>query len=145
MADEPRTDDLLERLLKSASPEAYLKEQLLDEKSFAYYATELLDEKGLTKADVIREAGLGQTYGYELLSGRKRTPERDKVIMLAFGLHADLTQTQRLLRRAGCSELWSKSERDAIIIHCISRGLTRQQTDDELYRLGYETLVAAEG
>ena len=113
MADEPRTDDLLERLLKSASPEAYLKEQLLDEKSFAYYANEL--------------------------------PKRNKVIMLAFGLHCDLTETQRLLRRAGHAELWSKVERDAIIIHCIQHGRTRLQTDDELFRLGYETLVSEEG
>lgn len=145
MAEEPRTDDLLERLLKSTSPEAYLKEQLLDEKSFAYYATELLDEKGLKKADVVRESGLGQTYCYQLLAGNRANPDRDKVIMLAFGLRADLTQTQRLLRRAGRSELWSKSERDAIIIHCISHGLSRQQTDDQLYRLGYDTLVSEEG
>ena len=145
MAEEPRTDDLLERLLKSTSPEAYLKEQLLDEKSLAYYANELLNEKGLSKADAIRASGLGQTYGYQILSGKRENPKRDPVIMLAFGLQADLTQTQRLLRRAGLSELWSKSERDAVIIHCISRGLTRQETDDELYRLGYDTLVASGG
>ena len=145
MADEPRTDDLLERLLKSASPEAYLKEQLLDEKSFAYYANELLEEKGLRKADVVRDSGLNQTYCYELLSGRKGGPKRNKVIMLAFGLHCDLTETQRLLRRACHAELWSKVERDAIIIHCIQHGRTRLQTDDELFRLGYETLVSEEG
>ena len=106
---------------------------------------ERLEEKGLRKADVVRDSGLNQTYCYELLSGRKSGPKRNKVIMLAFGLHCDLTETQRLLRRAGHAELWSKVERDAIIIHCIQHGRTRLQTDDELFRLGYETLVSEEG
>lgn len=142
MADEPRTDDLLERLLKSASPEAYLKEQLLDEKSLAYYASELLAARGLRKADVVRDSGLKQTYCYQMFSGVRDNPSRDYVIKLAFGLHCDLTETQRLLRRAGHAELWSKVERDAIIIHCIQHGRTRQQTDGELFRLGYDTLVS---
>lgn len=145
MREEPRTDDLLERLLKSASPEAYLKEQLLEEKTLHEYADELLQARGLRKADVVRDSGLNQTYCYELLSGKKRKPDRDVVIKLAFGLHCDLLQTQRLLRRAGVSELWSKVERDAIIIHCIERGLTVLQVDDMLYRMGYDTLVSSEG
>ena len=61
--------------------------------------------------------------------------------MLAFGLHCDLRQTQRLLRLAGVSELWCKQRRDAILIWCIDRGCTREQADDELFRLGEKTLL----
>ena len=61
--------------------------------------------------------------------------------MLAFGLHCDLRQTQRLLRLAGVSELWCKQRRDAILIWCIDHGYTREQADDELFRLGEKTLL----
>ena len=145
MADEPRTDDLLEQLLESASPEAYLKDARLVEKSFVDYANELLEEKGLRKSDVVCGSGLDQTYCYQLLAGSRGKPSRDYVIKLAFGLRCDLTQAQRLLRRAGHSELWSKNARDAVIIHCLERGLTRLRTDDELWRLGLDTLVSAKG
>ncbi|MBQ3267751.1 MAG: helix-turn-helix transcriptional regulator [Atopobiaceae bacterium] len=145
MADEPRTDDLLEQLKESASPEAYLRTAGLAEKSLSDYANELLEARGLRKADVARDSGLEQTYCYQMLSGARTKPSRDYVIKLAFGLHCDLTQAQRLLRRAGHSELWSKKARDAVIIHCIQHGRSRQQTDDELYRLGFATLVSPEG
>jgi hypothetical protein len=43
------------------------------------------------------------------------------------------------------SELWCKTRRDAIIIYCIEHGYTLAECDDELYRLGEETLVSREG
>ena len=77
---------------------------------------------------------------YDIFQGKSR-PGRDHAIMLAFGLHCDLRQTQRLLRLAGVSELWCKRRRDAILIWCIDRGYTREQADDELFRLGEKTLL----
>ena len=65
--------------------------------------------------------------------------------MLAFGLRATLRETQRLLRLAGVSELWPKVRRDAIIIWCIERGYTREQCDDELYRLRESTILKCTG
>ena len=39
------------------------------------------------------------------------------------------------------SELWCKVPRDAILIWCFERGLSREEADDELYRLGEKTLL----
>ena len=61
--------------------------------------------------------------------------------MLAFGLGCSLVETQRLLRLAGASELWSRNRRDAIIIFCLEHGMDRAHTDDELWRLGEKTLI----
>ncbi len=49
-------------------------------------------------------------------------------------------KTQRLLRLAGVSELWPKVRRDAIVIWSIKEGLSREECDDELWRLGEKTL-----
>ena len=138
------TEELLERLLASASPEAYIAKGAIDERSLAGYLVDLLDEKGLTRADVVRASAVNPTFVYQIFSGQ-RMVSRDTGIKLALGMGCTLRETQRLLRHAGMSELWCKNRRDAIIIYCIDHGLTRAETDDELFRLGEKTLVSREG
>ncbi|RGJ73276.1 XRE family transcriptional regulator, partial [Bifidobacterium bifidum] len=77
---------------------------------------------------------------YDIFAGKSR-PGRNNAIRLAFGLGCDLRETQRLLRLAGVSELYCKQRRDAIIIWCIQNGRDLPATDDELYRMGEDTLV----
>lgn len=143
MTTEPLTDELLQRLLASTSPEAYLSQVALPARSLADYAHQLLNEKGLRRAEVIRTSGLNATHAYQVFQGT-RSIGRDHAIMLAFGLRCTLQEAQRLLRLAGVSELWCKVRRDAIIIYCMDQGLTREQCDDELYRLGEDTLLPPE-
>ena len=139
------TEELLERLLESSSPEAYLtsEKDLLENRTFSEYAIALLGEHGLTRRSVIEASGLNVTYCYQMFQG-SRSPGRDHAIMLAFGLRASVVEAQRLLRLAGHSELWSRIRRDAIIIYCIDRGLSREECDDELYRLGEKTLLSGD-
>ena len=139
MPEERLTEDLLERLLASESPEAYLSQGVTMERTVAEYMGQLLERRGGTKADVIRASGLTQTHCYDVFSGKTR-PGRDAAVMLAFGLGCDLTETQRLLRLAGASELWPKSRRDAIIIWCIEQGCSLDECDEELWRLNEKTL-----
>lgn len=139
--EERLTEDLLERLLEASSPEAYLDAEGIEgNREFVDYLFERLGERGGKRAAVVRESGLNPTVVYDIFQGKSR-PGRDHAIMLAFGLHCDLRQTQRLLRLAGVSELWCKQRRDAILIWCIDRGYTREQADDELFRLGEKTLL----
>lgn len=141
--EERLTEDLLERLLEASSPEAYLDTEGIEgNREFVDYLFERLGERGGKRAAVVRESGLNPTVVYDIFQGKSR-PGRDHAVMLAFGLHCDLRQTQRLLRLAGVSELWCKQRRDAILIWCIDRGCTREQADDELFRLGEKTLLDA--
>lgn len=57
------------------------------------------------------------------------------------GLGCSLRETQRLLKLAGAAELYPKVRRDAIIIWCIDRGMSREACDDELWRFGEKTLL----
>lgn len=141
---EPLTEELLERLLASSSPEAYLANATIDDRSLADYLADFIEEHGLTRADVVRASAVNATFLYQIFSGARRA-SRDTIIKIAFGIGCTLRETQRLLRHAGLAELWSKNRRDVIIIHCIDAGHTRAECDDELYRLGEQTLLSREG
>lgn len=140
MAEERLTEELLERLLAAATPEAYLDEGLTIDRKLPDYLRDLLSEKGLKRADVVRASGLNSTFVYDVFAGKSRLG-RDNALMMALGLGCDLRQTQRLLRLDGVAELWPKDRRDAVLIWCVEHGLTRAQADDELYRLGEKTLL----
>lgn len=139
---EHLTEELLKRLLQSSSPDEYLKEGQFEKRSLSQYLNDLLEQKDLRKSEVIRASGINATFCYQVFQGT-RSPGRDNAIMIAMGMGCSLVETQRILRLAGVSELWSRNRRDAIIIFCIEHGKTRQQCDDELWRLGEETLFNA--
>lgn len=140
---EHLTEELLERLLASRSVDSYLENAEVPDRSLPDYLFELLDKRKLKRADVMRGSGLNGTVVYDIFSGKSR-PGHDHAVMLALGLKANLRETQRILRLAGAGELWCKRRRDAVLIWCIEHGLTRAETDDELYRLGEKTLLGTD-
>lgn len=103
------------------------------------YLSTLLAEKGKRKIDVIHDANLNETFGYQIFSG-ERMPKRDKALQLAFGMACSVREAQRLLKHAGCNELYVKNRRDAIILFCIEHGQSLQETDALLYRFGEHTV-----
>ncbi len=139
MIEERLTEDLLARLLAAPNPDSYLGEGLTLQRSLADYLHELLAAKGLKRADV---SGLGiEFHGcLRCVLGQSRLG-RDNALMVAFGLGCSLRETQRLLKLAGAAELYPKVRRDAIIIWCIDRGMSREACDDELWRFGEKTLL----
>ena len=139
MQEEILTEDLLARLLTAEKPESYLDQGETIDRTLPDYLFELLADRGMKRAEVVRGSGVNVTVVYDIFAG-KSIPGRDRAIMLAFGLKCDFRETQRLLRLAGASELWPKVRRDAIIIWCINQGMTRSECDDELWRLGEKTL-----
>ena len=141
---EPLTEELLERLLASSSPEAYLDQAPTDDRSLSDYLMDLIDAHGVRRADVVRRSAVNSTFVYQIFAGERQVG-RDNAIQIACGIGCTLRETQRLLRHAGLSELWCKNRRDAIIIHCIDQGLSLPECDDELFRLGEPTLVRREG
>ena len=141
MPEEILTEDLLARLLDAQNPEEYLcQEDSVFDRTLPDYLYQLLNERGMNRADVVRGSGLNSAHLYDIFDGESNVG-RDRAIMLAFGLCCSLVETQRLLRLAGVSELWPKVRRDAIIIWCIEQGMTRAECDDELYRLDERTLL----
>lgn len=136
---ERLTEELLDELLNSSNIDAYLGEAKTADKSLAEYLQELLDEKHLERSRVVRMADLNETFGYQIFVGQ-RNPSRNKVLQIAFAMALTLRETNRALTYAGLSELYCKNRRDAIIIWCIDHGCSLVKVNEELYRLGEETI-----
>lgn len=137
--EEPLTEELLEELLCTNDPKKYVDTNRIENRSLSDYLHLLLVEKELERADVIRKAGLNETFGYQIFMGQ-RNPSRNKVLQIAFGMALPLRETNRLLQAAGVNTLYCKNRRDAIIIFCIEKGCDLRRTDDELYRFGEDTI-----
>ena len=103
----------------------------------------LLKQKGLTKADVWRGSQLDRKYIYQIFSGKK-TPSRNKLIALAFGLQLTAEETQTMLKLAGYRELYVRDTRDTIILYALQRGKNIMETNDLLYEHGYQALALPE-
>ena len=135
---EPLTDELLQELLCAPAPDKFVATRTI-KRDLPTYLNQLLEEKGLKRADVIRASDLNSTYGWDIFKG-ERKPTREPVIALTFGLQCTLQEANRVLQAAGHSELYCKNRRDAIIIYCINNKLTLQQTNETLYAFKEETI-----
>lgn len=136
---EPLTEELLNELLSSPDLNSFLSSANPSRRSLAEYLQQLLDEKGLERSKVVREAGLNDTFGYQIFKGTRKA-SRDKVLQLAFAMQLGLRETDRLLQAAGANELYCKNRRDAIIIFAVQKGYTLKKVNEELYRFGEETI-----
>lgn len=136
---EPLTEELLEQLLSAPSPAQFASEHKITTRTLPDYLQQLLDEKGLTRAQVIRDAGLNETYGYQIFMGQ-RNATRNKMLQIIFAMKCSLREANRILQASGANELYCKNRRDAIIIFCLEHAHTLIQTDQELYRFGEATI-----
>ena len=100
-----------------------------------------LDATGQKKKEVIARAGLSEQYGYQLLNGSKKTTDRDKILGLCIAAGLDIRQTDRVLKMSGFSPLYSKIDRDAVIMLCINRGMQNIiSVNEELEKRGMQIL-----
>ena len=116
--EEPLPEDLLAELLDAPDPRAFIKRREVGERSLAEYLDALLLEKGLKRSVVVREAGINETFGYQIFTGARRA-SRDNLLKLAFAMGCSLRETNRLLQAGGANELYCKNRRDAIVIFAI--------------------------
>ncbi len=113
---------------------AYIANHTLSEE-----LTRLLNEKGLTKARVIRAAEMSEVYGYQIFSGI-RQPERSKLLCLAIGMGLNLEEVQQLLKCAGYPTLYVKLPFDSVVLYGICNRLSVVEINDLLYQYDLETL-----
>lgn len=136
---EPLTDELLQELLAAPDIESFIEPRELHARTLSGYLQQLLRERGLGRATVIREANLNSTFGYQIFIGTRRA-SRDKLLQIAFAMRLTLKECNRLLQAAGVNGLYCKDRRDAIIMFCLEHGASLQEVDSELYRFGEDTI-----
>ena len=146
MADIPEehlTEELLDRLLASASIEQYLDEGLVSARTLTDYLFDRMEAHGPETSDVVRAIRPQRHSVYDIFSGKSR-PGRDHALCWLLVSSAHYVKPNGYFVLQGVSELWCKQRRDAIIIWCIRNGFDRIATDDELYRMGEATLLPAD-
>lgn len=108
-------------------------------KTLSDFLSQLITEKGLKKADIIKKSELSEVYAYQIFSGL-RIPERKKLLCLALGMSLNLDEVQTLLKSAGYSPLYVKLPFDSIILFGICKKLSVVETNELLFEYGLETL-----
>lgn len=103
----------------------------------------LLKQKGMRRADVARGSLLDRKYIYQIFDGTK-TPSRDKLIAMAFGLRLSVEEAQTMLKLSENRELYVRDRRDAIILFALQRNMSIYKTNDLLYEYGYAVLGVPE-
>ena len=79
--------------------------------------------------------------GYQLLNGSKTTKDRDKILGLCIAAGLSIKQTERVLKMSGFSPLYSKVDRDAVILICMNKGLRSViKVNEELDKRGMPML-----
>lgn len=99
----------------------------------------LLEQKGLKKAQVIKNAELSEVYGYQIFSGI-RVPERKKLLCLAVGMGLNIDEVQQLLKFAGYPQLYVKLPFDSVVLYGLCKAMSVVQINELLYSYDLEML-----
>ena len=87
-----------------------------EERPFTQYMREMIRGKKLKQQDVFLGADIPEKYGYKLISGEKRTKQRDVILRICYAARFSLAETQRALKMYDMPALYSKSRRDAVLM-----------------------------
>ena len=139
--DKKNTDGLQQELMDSTDLSQFLsrnQEQFVD-KSVAGLLNRLFEKKNISKAAIAKQAGMSEIYLHQIFAGR-RTPSRNRLLCLCYGLEASIEETQELLRLCGMAELYPKLKRDAIIYYGLLHKLDLFVINDKLFDENEDTL-----
>ena len=100
--------------------------------TFVTYFNDICSKKNLKKSDLIYNANINRTYGYQILNGDKK-PSRDKIIQLCISANLTLKETNKALILGNTNELYVKNIRDSIIIFSINHNLSIININELLY------------
>ena len=78
------------------------------------------------------KAEIPERYGYKLLSGEKRTRQRDVILRICYAAEFSLKETQRALKKYRLPELYAKVPRDALLMIAFNEGLGILEVNDLL-------------
>lgn len=139
---EFKTTDELNHEIKTATDiEDYLsenKEHMLTH-CLSDHLNMLLSQKKMSRADVVRGSLLDRAYVYQIFSGEK-TPSRDKLVAIAFGLSLSEEESQKMLKLSGYRELYARDGRDALILFALQRKKTIFEINELLFNHDFPVL-----
>ena len=143
--NENETVELMS-ILKNIDDESYLDEFVkitstnFSDLSLPNFFQNICKEKGISKSDLIKNAEIDRTYGYQILNGTKK-PSRDKLLNLCISASLDIEESNKALKLGNVGQLYPKNPRDSIIIFGINKKLNLFQIDELLFNRNFDTLI----
>lgn len=143
--NENETVELMS-ILKNIDDESYLDEFVkitstnFSDLSLPNFFQNICKEKGISKSDLIKNAAIDRTYGYQILNGTKK-PSRDKLLKLCISASLDIEESNKALKLGNVGQLYPKNPRDSIIIFGINKKLNLFQIDELLFNRNFDTLI----
>lgn len=131
MENKKSTDELKKILKSSKTYNDFLekeKEELIFT-SISEFIKIVMTAKNIKAKELISGSNLDKGYVYQILRGDRKSPSRDAVLSLAFGLQLNSNETDKLLRIAEYDALYIRRPRDGIIMHCLDHGVTLTDTN----------------
>lgn len=113
----------LEQVNSQRDGDRFISAHQLEISSFSGYLQQIISANGLDKATVAAGSGISRNYVYNILSGSRSNPGRDKVIALCIAAGMTYRQTQRGLEIAGLAPLYPRDERDVRIAIALNEGV----------------------
>ena len=109
------------------------------ESSLSELLSQMMQDKGLRRADVIHASELSEVYAYQIFSGL-RMPDRRKLLCLVLAMNPTLDEVQQVLKCAGYPPLYVKLPFDSIIIYGLYHHLSVLQINELLFEYRLEML-----
>ena len=136
------TENLLEELKSFSSFKGFYEENSdnINEVTLSDYLEKIISEKGLVKSEIVTKSEMSEVYAYQIISGIKANPKREKVLCLAIGMGLNCEETQQLLKTTGYAPLYAKNPFDAVIIYGLYKSLSIVEINNILFEYGLETL-----
>ena len=129
------TADLLSVLKKTEEYDDFYIENNNDllKENVGGMLNDMIRRRRLSKKQVISDSQINRVYAYQILSGTKSAPARDKLLCLLIAMKIPLDEVQTFLKTNGYPQLYPRIKRDSIIIFCINKGATVVETNYELF------------
>lgn len=134
-----KTTDMLTSVLQRTHAEdtgrvleEYSDKLLPDAPSFSDVVRAAIKRSGRSQRDVFLMADIPERYGYKLVSGEKRTRQRDVLIRLFLAAGFGLDEVQHALKLYAMPELYPRFPRDAVLMIAVNTGIRDPYDADEL-------------
>ena len=133
----------LEQELKSFNNfEAFYNEnnESIGDISLSECLNEIIESKNLSKSEIIEKSQMNEIYAYQIMSGVKKKPTRNKVLCLAVAMNLTFEEVQNLLKKSGYPTLYAKKPFDCIIIYGLCNKMNVVEINELLFDYDMETL-----
>lgn len=104
------------------------------------YLEHLMEERGVSRKDVVYKLNLEESYGRKLFGGQ-RTPTRKFLIQCGILLGLSLEEMQKLLDVGGKARLYPRVRYDAAIIYGIEKKMTLEEMNSFMEEIGEESIL----